>query len=134
MKRLILMSMMAVFCLTTACAQKTVVSQKSQKVYEVVEVMPEFPGGMPALIEFLSTNVKYPEDAAKQKVEGRVMVSFVVETDGSISDVKIMRRVFPSLDDEALRVVKMMPKWLPGKMNGEVVRVHYTLPISYRLR
>ena len=98
MKKLFLMSMMAVFCLSTVSAQKTVVSQKNQKVYEVVDQMPEFPGGMPALIEFLQKNVKYPADAEKQKVEGRVLVSFVVETDGSVTDVQVMKKAFPSLD------------------------------------
>ena len=133
MKKLILMTVMAVFCLTTASAQKTVVSQENQKVFDTVEQMPEYPGGMPALIEFLQTNMKYPEDAQKQKVEGRVMVMFVVEKDGSITDVKVARNVFPSLDEEAVRVVNAMPKWTPGKEKGKPVRVQYTLPISFRL-
>lgn len=134
MKKLILMTAMAVFCLTTASAQKTVVSQKNQKVYEVVDQMPEFPGGMPAMIEFLQKNVKYPADAEKQKVEGRVLVSFVVETDGSITDIKVMKKAFPSLDAEAVRVAKAMPNWKPGKQKGKVVRVHFSLPISFRLK
>ncbi|MBR1557270.1 MAG: energy transducer TonB [Prevotella sp.] len=134
MKKLILMSVMAVFCLSTANAQKTVVSQKNQKVFEVVEQMPEYPGGVMAMMEFLRDNVKYPADAEKQKVQGRVLVSFVVETDGSISDVKVMKAVFPSLDAEAIRVVKAMPNWTPGKQKGKVVRVHYSLPIVYRLK
>ena len=133
MKKLILMTAMAVFCQMTASAQKTVVSQENQKVFDTVEQMPEYPGGMPALIEFLQTNMKYPEDAQKQKVEGRVMVMFVVEKDGSITDVKVARNVFPSLDEEAVRVVNAMPKWTPGKEKGKPVRVQYTLPISFRL-
>ena len=134
MKKLILMTVMAVFCLTTASAQKTVVSQKNQKVFEVVEQMPEYPGGMMAMMEFLQDNMKYPADAEKQKVQGKVMVSFIVETDGSISDVKVMKNVFPSLDAEAIRVVKAMPRWTPGKQKGKVVRVHFSLPITYRLK
>ena len=134
MKELILMTVMAVFCLTTASAQKTVVSQKNQKVFEVVEQMPEYPGGMMAMMEFLQDNMKYPADAEKQKVQGKVMVSFIVETDGSISDVKVMKNVFPSLDAEAIRVVKAMPRWTPGKQKGKVVRVHFSLPITYRLK
>ena len=134
MKKLILMSMMAVFCLSTVSAQKTVVSQKNQKVYEVVDQMPEFPGGMPALIAFLQKNVKYPADAEKQKVEGRVLVSFVVETDGSVTDVQVMKKAFPSLDAEALRVAKAMPNWTPGKHKGKLVRVHYSLPIAFHLK
>lgn len=133
MKKLILMLLMAVCCLMTANAQKTVVSQTNQKVFDTVEQMPEYPGGMQAMIEFLQANMKYPEDAAKQKVEGRVMVQFVVETDGSISDVHVAKQVFPSLDAEAIRVVQAMPKWTPGKEKGKVVRVKYNLPIVFRM-
>ena len=133
MKKLILMLLMAGCCLMTANAQKTVVSQTNQKVFDTVEQMPEYPGGMQAMIEFLQTNMKYPEDAAKQKVEGRVMVQFVVETDGSVSDVHVAKQVFPSLDAEAVRVVQAMPKWTPGKEKGKVVRVKYNLPIVFRM-
>ena len=129
MKKMILMSMMAVLCLMTANAQKTVVSQSNQNVYDQVEQMPEFPGGMSAMIDFLQTNLKYPEDAIKQKVGGRVMVMFVVETDGSLSNVRVARKVFPSLDAEAVRVVKAMPKWKPGKEKDRPVRVNFTLPV-----
>lgn len=133
MKKLILMLLMAECCLISAHAQKTVVSQTNQKVFDTVEQMPEYPGGMQAMIEFLQTNMKYPEDAAKQKVEGRVMVQFIVETDGSISDVHVAKQVFPSLDAEAIRVVKAMPNWTPGKEKGRVVRVKYLLPIVFRM-
>ena len=133
MKKLILMLLMAVCCLMTANAQKTVVSQTDPKVFDTVEQMPEYPGGMQAMIEFLQTNMKYPEDAAKQKVEGRVMVQFVVETDGSVTDVHVAKQVFPSLDAEAIRVVQAMPKWMPGKEKGKVVRVKYNLPIVFRM-
>ena len=133
MKKLILLLLMAGCCLMTANAQKTVVSQTDQKVFDTVEQMPEYPGGMQAMIAFLQTNMKYPEDAAKQKVEGRVMVQFVVETDGSVSDVHVAKQVFPSLDAEAIRVVQAMPKWMPGKEKGKVVRVKYNLPIVFRM-
>ena len=128
------MSMMAVLCLMTANAQKTVVSQSKQNVYDVVEQMPEFPGGMPAMIEFLQTNLNYPKDAKKQKVGGRVLVMFVVETDGSMSNVRVAKKIFPSLDAEALRVVKAMPKWNPGKEKGKPVRVNFALPIVFSLK
>ncbi|MBO7609622.1 MAG: energy transducer TonB [Muribaculaceae bacterium] len=128
------MSMMAVMCLMTANAQKTVVSQSNQNVFDSVEQMPEFPGGMSALIDFLSSNIKYPEDAIKQNVGGRVMVMFVVETDGSITNVRVARAVFPSLDTEAIRVVKSMPNWKPGKEKGRVVRVNYTLPVVFSIK
>ncbi len=133
MKKLILISLMAVCGLMTAHAQKTVVSQTNQKVFDAVEQMPEYPGGMQAMIEFLQTNMKYPEDAAKQKVEGRVMVQFVVETDGSITDVHVAKQVFPSLDAEAIRVVQAMPRWTPGMDKGRVVRVKYNLPVVFRM-
>ena len=126
------MSMMAILCLMTANAQKTVVSQSKQNVYDTVEQMPEFPGGMPAMIEFLQTNLKYPSDAKKQNVGGRVLVMFVVETDGSISNVRLAKKVFPSLDAEAVRVVKAMPKWNPGKEKGKPVRVNFSLPIVFK--
>lgn len=134
MKKLILMSMMAIVCLMTASAQKTVVSQSNQNVYDAVEQMPEFPGGMPAMIEYLQNNLKYPKDAIKQQVGGRVMVMFVVETDGSLSNVRVARKVFHSLDTEAVRVVKSMPKWKPGKEKGRQVRVNYTLPVVFSLK
>lgn len=124
---------MAVFGLTTVNAQKTVVAQKNQQVFDVVEQMPEYPGGMQALFEYLSQNVKYPEDAKQQKIEGRVIATFVVETDGSISNVEVVKPAFPSLDAEAVRVLSGMPKWTPGKQSGKVVRVKYTVPISFNL-
>jgi protein TonB len=134
MKKLILMSLMAVFCLSTVSAQKTVVSKKNQKVFDVVEQMPEFPGGMEALVKYMAENMKYPEDAKKQLVEGRVLVQFIVETDGSVSNTEVLKRVFPSLDAEAVRVISGMPKWIPGKQNGKVVRVKYTIPVSFRFK
>ena len=134
MKLAIAIILMALLGISTANAQKTVVAQKNQKVFDVVEQMPEYPGGQAALFEFFSTTVKYPEDAQKQKVEGKVMASFIVETDGSISEVKILKPVFPSLDAEAVRVISAMPNWKPGKQKGQTVRVHYVVPISFRLK
>ena len=125
---------MALICLVTANAQKTVVSQSNQNVYDEVEQMPEFPGGMEAMINFIQTNIKYPKDAIKQEVSGRVMVMFVVETDGSLSNVRVARKVFPSLDAEAVRVIKIMPKWKPGKEKGKVVRVNYTMPVVFSIK
>ena len=104
------------------------------KVFDVVEEMPSFPGGNGALMSYLSSNVKYPVVAQENGVQGRVIVSFVVERDGSISDVKVARSVDPSLDREAQRVVKSMPRWTPGKQNGQTVRVKYTVPVVFRLQ
>lgn len=134
MKKLIIMSLMALFGLTTVSAQKTVVAQKNQKVFDVVEQMPEYPGGIQALFEYLSQNVKYPADAENQKVEGRVIATFVVETDGSISSIEVVKPAFPSLDAEAIRVLSGMPKWTPGKQSGKEVRVKYTVPINFNLK
>ena len=104
------------------------------KVFDVVEEMPQFPGGQAALLEYLSKNIKYPVVAEENGVQGRVIVTFVVERDGSITDVKVVKSVDPSLDKEATRVVKSMPKWQPGKQNGSAVRVKYTVPVTFRLQ
>ena len=105
-----------------------------EKVFDVVEQMPSFPGGPSALMEWLSNNVKYPVVAQENGVQGRVVVSFVVERDGSITDVKVVRGVDPSLDKEASRVVRAMPRWTPGKQNGSAVRVKYNVPVAFRLQ
>ena len=104
------------------------------KVFDVVEEMPSFPGGNAALMSYLNSNTKYPVVAQENGVQGRVIISFVVERDGSISDVKVARSVDPSLDREAQRVVKSMPRWTPGKQNGQTVRVKYTVPVVFRLQ
>ncbi len=104
------------------------------KVFDVVEQMPSFPGGPAALMQFLSSNIKYPVVAEENGVQGRVVCTFVVEKDGSITDVKVVKSVDPSLDKEAMRVVKSMPKWIPGKQNGSAVRVKYTVPVTFRLQ
>ncbi len=106
----------------------------SNKVFDVVEEMPSFPGGAAALQAFLSSNTKYPVVAQENGVQGRVIVSFVVERDGSITDVRVVRSVDPSLDREASRVVRSMPRWSPGKQNGSAVRVKYTVPVVFRLQ
>ena len=105
-----------------------------EKVFDVVEQMPSFPGGPSALMEWLNNNVKYPVVAQENGVQGRVVVSFVVERDGSITDVKVVRGVDPSLDKEASRVVRAIPRWIPGKQNGSAVRVKYNVPVAFRLQ
>jgi len=104
------------------------------KVFDVVEQMPSFPGGQGALMKYLNDNIKYPVVAQENGVQGRVVVSFVVERDGSITDVNVVRSVDPSLDKEAVRVIKGMPHWIPGKQNGSAVRVKYNVPVSFRLQ
>ena len=104
-----------------------------EEVYQVVGQQPSFPGGREELFKYLTYNVKYPIDATKNKIEGRILVTFVVEHDGSISNVNVANSVYPSLDKESIRVVSGMPKWIPGKANGKTVRVKYTIPITFRL-
>ena len=120
--------------LKEAVAQPEPKPEVENKVFDVVEQMPSFPGGNAALMEYLQQNVKYPVVAQENGVQGRVVVSFVVEKDGSITDVKVVRSVDPSLDKEAARVVKSMPRWIPGKQNGSAVRVKYNVPVSFRLQ
>ena len=119
-----------VILITTKAHEKT---SSGEDALEVVEEMPEFPGGEIELMKFISRNVKYPDDAKEAGKAGRVIVKFVIDKDGSISDATILRSVYPSIDAEALRVVNAMPKWNPGKVKGEPVKVKYTLPLSFSL-
>ena len=109
-------------------------STAKEEVFMVAEQMPEFPGGMKELLKFLQDNLKYPENAMKNNVQGRVIVQFVVEKDGTPTEFKVLRSVDPDLDAEALRVLQTMPKWKPGMQRGEVVRVKYTVPVSFKLQ
>lgn len=102
------------------------------KVYEVVDVMPEFPGGETELLKYMARNVKYPAESIKNKEEGSLSLSFIINKDGSLSDIKVVKSLTPLLDAEAVRVVKNMPKWTPGKVKGKVVRVAYTTPITFK--
>ncbi len=111
-----------------------VAPKEDRTVFEVVEQMPKFPGGDAALMSFLSSHIKYPAIAEENGVQGRVVCTFVVEKDGSITDVKVAKGVDPSLDKEAVRVIKSMPKWIPGKQNGSAVRVKFTVPVTFRLQ
>jgi len=106
---------------------------EASDVFDVVETMPEFPGGAPKLFEYLSQNIRYPKDAMEADIQGRVIVTFVVGKDGSISDARVVKSVNPSLDEEALRVINAMPNWTPGTQSGKAVNVKYTVPISFRL-
>ncbi len=108
--------------------------QQDDPIHNVVDVMPNFPGGESKMMEYLYKNVKYPLEAQRKSIEGRVIVSYVVEKDGSITNVQVVRSAEASLDKEAVRVVEAMPKWTPGKLKGEIVRVKYTLPVQYRLQ
>ena len=116
---------------------KQVVTQaepEPEKVFDMVEQMPAFPGGMHESMVYLRKNIKYPTIAQENGTQGRVIIQFVVERDGTISDVRVARGVDPYLDKEAVRVVKSMPKWIPGKQNGKAVRVKFTVPVMFRLQ
>jgi len=117
-----------------AKSESPAVTVESAKVYDVVEEMPSFPGGPAKLFEYLSQNIHYPLVAEENGVQGRVIVTFVVERDGSITDVRVVKSVDPSLDAEAKRVIRSMPRWKPGKQNGSAVRVKYTTPVTFRLQ
>ncbi|MBQ6761079.1 MAG: energy transducer TonB [Prevotella sp.] len=103
-------------------------------VFDVVEQMPSFPGGYQALFDYLDKNIKYPAKAVKNKIQGRVIVQFIVDEKGNLSDIKVVKSVEPYLNAEAVRVVKSMPRWNPGMQNGKAVKVRYTLPVTFRLQ
>ncbi len=106
----------------------------TEEIFVVVEEQPEFPGGQAAMMKFLSDNIRYPVIAQENGIQGRVICNFVVERDGSITDVQVVRGVDPSLDREAIRVIQQMPRWKPGKQRGSAVRVRFTLPVVFRLQ
>ena len=113
---------------------KPVEEEATEEIFVVVEKQPEFPGGTTALMKFLGDNIKYPVIAQENGIQGRVITNFVVERDGSISDVQVVRGQDPSLDREAVRVIKTMPRWTPGQQRGKPVRVRFTLPVVFRLQ
>ena len=124
-----LMMLVLLFSFMTSTAQ----TKKNNMVFDVVEVMPQYPGGPIAMLKYLMENIKYPEQAMKEGIQGRVTVRFIVEKDGSISDVKPILSVHPLLNKEAVRVVESMPKWSPGKQNGKPVRVRFNVPVMFKL-
>ncbi|MEA5080802.1 MAG: energy transducer TonB [Dysgonamonadaceae bacterium] len=122
--------------IATLQEHKVIVAEepKEEKIFEVVEQPPSFPGGQSALMDYLNNNIKYPVIAAENGIEGRVIVQFVVGRDGSIESAIVARGVDPSLDKEALRLVNSMPKWIPGKQGGQAVKTRFTLPILFKLQ
>lgn len=124
-----LMMLVLLFSFMTSTAQ----TKKNNMVYDVVEVMPQYPGGQIAMLKYIMENIKYPKQIMEEGIQGRVTVSFIVEKDGRVSNVRLLRSVQPSLDKEAIRVVKSMPKWTPGKHNGKPVRVRFNLPVMFKL-
>lgn len=120
-------------CLPLFAQKESIPRIDSEGVYLVPDEMPKFPGGMQAMMKYLSTNVKYPLEAQKKGVSGRVIIQFVVMEDGTLGQEKVVRGVDPLLDEEALRVVKAMPKWTPGVADGKTVKVRFTIPVMFSL-
>ena len=130
MKKLILLAAIAMFCGFSAKAQKVVFDDE---IYTVIEVAPEFPGGVDSMYAFISRNIKYPEEALKNNVSGNVYVTFVVEKDGQITSTRLLRDIGAGCGQEALRVVRSMPKWKPGTSQGKPKRVQFNLPFVFTL-
>ena len=133
MKR-IMMILLTIWCILPLLAQEIVErkdSVKQDRIYcDIPYTQPSFPDGQEALLQYLKKNVQWPD--TESCVQGRVIVSFIVEIDGSLSDIKVVRSLDPLFDKEALRVVKSMPKWIPGTQNGQPVRIRYTIPVIFR--
>ena len=106
---------------------------EEEVIYEAVEQMPGFPGGDAELMKYIRDNLKYPVIAQEMGIQGRVILRFVVSKTGEVGDIKVLRSVDPNLDKEAIRVVQSMPRWIPGKQNGNAVPVYFTLPVSFKL-
>ena len=130
MKKLILLVVVALFCCTSVMAQTEV---EDDAIFVVAENAPEFPGGSDSLYAYIARNIKYPEAAKKEKIEGRVFVTFVIEKDGRVSNAKILRDIGGGCGEEAIRVVKNMPKWKPGTQRDNPVRFQFNLPVSFML-
>ena len=131
---LTVMSVLAILLMVNTNAMAQNKKKANDKVLEKAEVMPEYPGGDQAMMDFVAKNVQYPQEARDKEISGRVLVSFIVEKDGSIADVKVVKGIGGGCDEEAVRVVKAMPKWKPGKDKGKPVRVSYMMPFTFKLQ
>lgn len=131
MKKLLFFLILGFTALTTARAQQT--DTPCGKVYQVVEQMPQFPGGQAAMMKFIADSLRYPSVACENRIEGRVIVKFVVDCEGNILNPSVFRGIDPVLDKEAIRLVKLMPKWIPGRQNGKPVNVVCLVPIRFKL-
>ena len=132
MKKLVFIALLSLIGMTNVFAQQETTTT-AEKVFDVVDEMPSFPGGQGAMMEFLSKNIKYPIVAEENGIQGRVLVKIVVKKDGTIDSPTVVKGVDPSLNKEAIRVVKTMPKWIPGKQKGEPVNVSFTVPVTFRI-
>lgn len=132
MKRLALL-LSAIFLTNIAFCQNEVKVSDDDAIFFVVEVQPEFPGGMDSMYAFIQKNLIYPEKAKAEGIEGRVFITFTIEKDGSVSNVKILRGIGGGCEEAAVEMIKNMPKWKPGKQRGKPVRFQFTLPIKFEL-
>ena len=128
------LSVLAILLMVNTNAMAQNKKTANDKVLEKAEVMPEYPGGDQAMMDFVAKNVQYPQEARDKEISGRVLVSFVIEKDGSIADVKVVKGIGGGCDEEAVRVVKAMPKWKPGKDKGKPLRVSYMMPFTFKLQ
>ena len=131
MKKQLFIFILGFTAFTTTHAQK--INTPCSKVYDIVEQMPSFPGGQSAMIKFIADSLRYPSVVCTASVEGRIVVRFVVDCEGNILNPSVFRGIDPLLDKEAIRVVKLMPKWIPGRQNGKPVCVIYNVPIRFKL-
>lgn len=130
MKKLFCILTLCVFAVTISFAQN---DDKSKQLFEQVDQVPDYPGGMPAMFEFIGKNLKYPKEAIQNKVQGKVLIKLIIEEDGSISETSIVKSLGYGCDQEVTRVVKAMPKWTPGKKDNQLVRTAFELPIMFAL-
>ena len=133
-KTIFLLSMLLTAAIVTCTPTKALAQTDSEKVYNSCQVMPQFPGGEKAMMEFIATNLRYPQQAVKDDVQGMVLVDFVINTEGKATDPKIVRSLSPECDAEVIRVVSLMPAWTPGQQDGKTVNVKYTLPVMFKTK
>ena len=133
-KTIFLLSMLLTAAIVTCTPTTASAQTDSEKVYNSCQVMPQFPGGEKAMMEFIATNLKYPQQAVKDDVQGMVLVDFVINTEGKATDPKIVRSLSPECDAEVIRVVSLMPAWTPGQQDGETVNVKYTRPVMFKTK
>jgi protein TonB len=133
MKKILLTLFAACFLLTVKAQSADATKKDTGRIFTSIEIAPQFPGGIEQFSRYLSTNIHYPDDARAKNQQGRVIITMVIEKDGSLTDIRVVRGVSPSIDQEAVRVMNASPKWKPGTQNGQPVRVSYSIPIAFSL-
>ena len=133
-KTIFLLSMLLTAAIVTCTPTKAQAQTDSEKVYNSCQVMPQFPGGEKAMMEFIATNLKYPQQAVKENIQGAVLAEFVIDAEGKATAPQIIRSLSPECDREVIRVINLMPPWTPGQQEGKAVNVKFTIPIMYRLQ